>query len=155
MQKSSGIILAIVVSVLFGAIGYSAGYLIFDQARLHKLATTGVRTQATVSAKDRGSHRCIRYEYDVFGERFEGGGSPARVGRQFEQINLQDQIPVLYDPANPSDSLLGDPEALAASHEPLILLVSLAFVGIAFLTSRSFVFFFGRIRGNNETQFSE
>jgi hypothetical protein len=146
MQEFRAIIFGIIVAVLFGVIGYSGGYRIFDQGHLHHLASTGVRTQATVSAKDRDNHRSIRYVYEVSGKRFEGSGSPERVGRQFDQVNLQDQISVLYDPVNPSDSFLGDPEALAAGHEPLILIVSLAIGGIAFLASLPFVIRFTKMR---------
>jgi hypothetical protein len=149
MQKWNAIILCLVVSLSFGGIGYLAGYLAFDQGHLHYLAAKGVYTQAFVSAKDRDNHQSIRYVYEVGGERFEGSGLPEGADRRFDEVNLKDQIPVLYDPANPSDSFLGDPQDLAASNEPLIFIVSLAFAGIGFVTSLPFFLFFGRMRSHN------
>ena len=105
------ILMWLALALTFAGIGSAA----LDWAKWHGLAERGVEAEGRVIAKEPENHEFVRYSYVVGGETYSGVGSAGRGNPEFEQLNTGDRVKVFYDPDNPNESILGDPQEQASS----------------------------------------
>jgi hypothetical protein len=101
----------LVFTIIFAAIGLR----VLDWQKWHRLAKSGVEAKGQVIGKEPKNHEFIRYSYAVGQQAYTGLGSAGRGNPEFEQLNIGDVIKVFYDPGNPKESILGDPQSQARS----------------------------------------
>jgi Protein of unknown function (DUF3592) len=119
----------LVLTVVFAAIGLVG----LDWPKWYGVAKRAVRTEGTVTGKEPENHQFIRYSYEVGGQAYSGLGSAEYGNPTFEQLNIGDQVNVFYDSDNPSESILGEPEAQATSITIVVLFVAIAFPLLAMI----------------------
>ncbi|MDQ3821174.1 MAG: DUF3592 domain-containing protein [Acidobacteriota bacterium] len=124
MKKFSTIFLVWLLLTCFSAFITS---LLLGTAKYYKLSNAGITIPARVTAKEPDNHQFIRYAYIVNGQSYEGEGSAGYGNPSFNNINIGQQIMVVYDPTDPHKSCLGDPTP--RFHQTLI---GIAFVAILF-----------------------
>lgn len=83
----------------------------------------------------------ISFKYEVSNQVFKSGGHAEDIGKIFESIQLNEKVPVWYDPANPEIATLGNPDKQLKSSGLGILFVSL--IPILFFVSYKFKKKFG------------
>ncbi len=109
----------LVLAVLFGTM--VAG---ITRPRYRTLAARGVRTEGTVTALIPENHRMVRCRYEVRGKSYEEEHIPCTPNPPMEALQVGQKVVVVYDPANPSTSALGDPKLLLASETKAVIAVA-------------------------------
>lgn len=112
---TKAILITILVWLALTVICSAVGFVALDWLKWHNLAEHGVEVEGRVVAKEPQNHRFIRYSYAVGGDTYSGAGSAGRGNPEFEQLSVGDQVKVFYDPDNPKESILGDPQEQATS----------------------------------------
>jgi hypothetical protein len=119
-------------------IGLIAGIVVFF-ARRSEIATERLTatTRARMIELQPNYHNTIKYEYFVFGVRYEGdrqGGSDFAVGSWY---------PVYYDPANPSFSSIGNKPPIDFRNNVVTAAGGLALFCICFIVA-----YYSKLRQN-------
>lgn len=97
--------------LLLSAAGYWISNSIFETSELQELTTNGQSVYGQVLAKYPENHASISYSYVVDGVQYHGSGSAGFGNPPFDEIKPGQDVVVIYDPADPSISYLGSPEA--------------------------------------------
>lgn len=108
--------LAAAIVLLIGSLNWRSYYL---------LAAHGRCTQATIIALLPQDHNTARYQYQVNGRTFEGQMQSWEPNPPLEQMKVGQIVVVYYDPANPAESVLGDPRPILQNETIFILLAAL------------------------------
>ncbi|HKV81961.1 MAG TPA: DUF3592 domain-containing protein [Candidatus Sulfotelmatobacter sp.] len=90
----------------------------------YKFAHEGIRTMATVIAKQPTKHRFVDYSYMVGSNKYCGAGGAGFGNPKFEEISVGDQVKIAYLPADPASSFLGDPQLWLAYYAPRAVFVA-------------------------------
>lgn len=78
----------------------------------HRLTIHGVEGQGTVVELLPKIHGTLRYKYQVEGKTFEGQQQPWQPNPDLDRLRVGQSVVIYYDPAHPSDSVLGDPKPM-------------------------------------------
>ena len=87
------------------------GISLLNVGRDYRFARGGKWTQGKVTAKEPENHAIVRYSYVVNGTAYAGVGHGGRGNPRFDELNAGDSINVVYEPAAPEKSMMGDPAA--------------------------------------------
>ena len=102
----------------------------------YRLMKTGLTIRGEVTNKQAANHQTVNYSFVVDGKTYTWGGHAGDIGKEFSQISIGQQVPVTYEPDNPTNSCLGDPDvifypdlrlSIFASLFPTVMLIFLAF----------------------------
>lgn len=99
------------LTILFTVIGI----VVLDWQKWSSLAKYGIETKGKVVKKEPDNHRFIQYSYSVDQQTFSGLGSAGDPNPEFDQLNVGDTITVFFNPDNPKESFLGNPESQSRS----------------------------------------
>ena len=149
MTKYKILTIIALVWLLLALVVYALGYVVFDQARVERLASKGVEIYANVDAKEPQNHNTIRYSYSVKGKDYKGSGGAGNGNPALSQIQIGQKLVAYYDPTRPEDSFLGYPQLRAESQNGLILLMVLIVPAVPMLAVLVFYFVLGRQRRPN------
>jgi len=103
IYTSISLLLAVIIAALVGAF---LSYL----PKYYRLNHFGVQTQGTVISKEKENHQFIGVEYEVDNNKFKVKGNAEDFGKVFFTVNLNEKVPVTYNPYAPEESCLGNPE---------------------------------------------
>ena len=112
----------IAVFVPLGIAALFAGAFLCIGHDLPALAQRGVRTEATVTAKQPQNHSSIIYEYSVGGAAYSGSSSVPDLAA----THIGDSVSITYLPEYPSISLLGDSRASYADWRQTLIMITLS-----------------------------
>jgi len=86
-----------------------AGAGILNLPKFYRLSKQGVHANALVTALEPNNHNAVYYSYNVNGLSYSGAGTASSVDRQSKTMTIGETVPIVYDPADPNSSCLGDP----------------------------------------------
>ena len=133
MKKVPQIVICIITAIGVSGLMFLAWFLTSrHSADLH---AHGVKTEATVEKLHPSQHNSFVYSFSVNGSRYEGSG---RIGMG---KSLNEKVPVVYDPANPKDSLTEvDLQSFVEAEPQATIQTALfcAFIGISIFWSTTF-----------------
>jgi hypothetical protein len=115
------VLIWVALTIFFAAIGVVA----LDWRQCHALAQRGVEVEGKVIAKEPENHRLIRYSYVAGAETYFALGTGGDGNPEFEQLNTGDRVKVFYDPGNPKESILGNPQRQASSKTTGVLFLAI------------------------------
>jgi hypothetical protein len=104
------ILICLTVWLVFAGLALIVGLKITDWLTYRNLSN-GVGVYGKVTAKEPENHQIIRYAYVVGQQTYSGVGHGGRGNPSFGELNVGDSVIVFYDPANPSNSVMGNPQA--------------------------------------------
>jgi hypothetical protein len=104
------ILICLVVWLVFAGLALVIGLKITDWLTYRDLSN-GVGVYGKVTAKEPENHQIIRYSYNVGQQTYSGVGHGGRGNPSFGELKIGDSVVVFYDPANPSVSVMGNPQA--------------------------------------------
>lgn len=116
-------------------------------SRYHDL--TGLRDNGGVTVgsvtKVDSVHHQVTYSFQAFGQAYSGVDtpSPGDGSPPFATLRTGSSVPVVYDPSDPTLSVMGDPEARIVTFEIGIA----ATVGIVFILGVAGIYFFFFVGG--------
>ena len=99
--------------------------MVLDWQKWHELAKYGIETNGHVVRKEPDNHRFIQYSYTVDQQTYSGLGNAGEDSPEFDQLNVGDVVRVFYNPDNPKESILGNPESQARSIRNGILFLAI------------------------------
>jgi Protein of unknown function (DUF3592) len=102
-----------------------AGYL--DLPSYRRMAARGVPGSATVVELTPQFHNTLRYEYQVAERTFQGQMQSRTPNLPLERLRVGQSVVVYFDPANPSDSVLGDPKPMLANEIESVAVLAVVF----------------------------
>ena len=114
-MNSKAVISTFFIWLALALILAAIGVVAVNWSKWHGLAKRGVETKGRVVGKEPENHKFIRYSYEVNQQTYSGLGSAGRGNPTFEQLNIGDKVTVFYDPADPNESILGNPQEQANS----------------------------------------
>ena len=107
--------------------------------RYERLEHAGKQTEGTITAKERGNHESVRFQYTVSSKVYSGTDSLGFTNLSFDNVNVGDAVPVTYWPTEPIVAIIGNPYQIYMSWTGLLFIVapigSLMIVGLAFFRS--------------------
>lgn len=104
------ILICLAVWLLFAGLALAAGLKITGWLTYRRLSN-GIAVYGTVTAREPENHQIIRYSYSVGQQTYSGTGHGGRGNPSFGELSIGDRVVVFYDPANPSLSCMGYPQA--------------------------------------------
>jgi hypothetical protein len=110
-MNSKGVLTIFTIWLLLTFFFACLGLAALDWRRWDKLSGYDNVTEGRVTAKEPRNHQLVRYSYEVGGRAYSGAGNAGRGNPSFDQLNIGDRVRVSYDPHDPSESFLGNPEA--------------------------------------------
>ena len=105
MHKTLVVFLLWVFLTIGCAIG-GAGVL--NLRKFYELSERGVPVQGQITSTEPENHGAIHYSYSVKQQRYSGIGGAEDMRRKFDEVTVGDTVPVVYNPADPESSCLGD-----------------------------------------------
>jgi hypothetical protein len=113
LYLASWLVLAVLVATLMGS---------FNLRRYRAFVATGARADGVVIALTPENHNTVQYRYAVGGRGYEGQQTPWTPNPPTEELHIGQKVVVVYDPASPGTSVLGDPEPMLANETDTIVL---------------------------------
>lgn len=91
----------------------------------YKFAHEGIRTEATVIAKEPTKHRFVDYSYIVGSNKYYGAGGAGFGNPKFDEISVGSKVKIAYLPADPASSFLGDPQLWLEHYAPKAVFIAI------------------------------
>lgn len=111
------------LAAVFALIGSRLFRTPYDRLVIH-----GRRTEGWVTLKEPDNHQNVHYTFIVNSQTYTGIGHGRQGGLpDFEQVQVGQKVPVVYDPADPNVSSMGDPGKLLRSGNFLTIAIAITF----------------------------
>jgi uncharacterized protein DUF3592 len=91
------------------------GVFMLEVPKYYAFETRGLKTEGRIIELQPQNHRAVVYRYQVDGRGFTGSGRAGDVYREFDELRVGQEIPVIYDPDDVSISCMGDPQRQLSS----------------------------------------
>jgi hypothetical protein len=115
------------VWLVLGSAIFAVQMALFQPYGYYKLASRAVQTRALVTAKEPQNHGLLHYSYQAGGKTFMGVGRAGYGNPDFESIAIGQELVAYYDPADPSHSVLGIPQAYVRTNVQVLIASILIF----------------------------
>jgi hypothetical protein len=76
--------------------------------KFYVLSERGVSAQGQITRTEPENHGAIHYSFSVRQQTYSGIGGAGDMHRKFDEVTVGDAVPVVYEPADPETSCLGD-----------------------------------------------
>lgn len=105
-QKKTFVAFLLLLAVITAAI---VGAVLFNLPKHYRLNKYGIETWGTIISKEKENHQYMRVEYEVDNRKFDSGGHAEDVDKNFDSVQLKEEVIVYYDPRDPQIAVLGNP----------------------------------------------
>ena len=122
MHRTLFIVVLWVFLTIACAIG---GAAILNLRKFYVLSERGVSAQGQITRTEPENHGAIHYSFAVMQQTYSGIGSAGNMHRKFDEVTVGDTVPVVYDPADPESSCLGDANKQLTSLTHGVVFISL------------------------------
>jgi len=119
--------LCFIIWIVLMGIGYKVIYSITDYSEEFVWAETAPAVYGKVTSKEPDNHSRINYTYKVNGLEYAGSSRAGAGNPGFDDIEIGQQVIVIYDSADPGKSMMGYYQPV---RDPFIYISSVVFATI-------------------------
>ncbi|HMO79953.1 MAG TPA: DUF3592 domain-containing protein [Pyrinomonadaceae bacterium] len=113
--------------LILTVIGYLIGHAIFDPSKHLELEENGSAVHGKVIKLEPENHQLVHYSYRVGEAEFQGTGTAGGYNPGFAELNVGDQVIVVYIENSPEKSMLGYPSYDRSVNEQAVVATAVVF----------------------------
>jgi len=83
--------------------------IVFEVPKYTRLVVSGVGVSGRIVALQPENHGTVIYEYETLGRSDKGASHAVDIGAHFDDLRLEQEVPVFFDPERKEVSCLGEP----------------------------------------------